>query len=133
MISLLLANPDDASKMDWSETTTTAQRNWIGRSEGAEITFEIDWDPDDAITVFTTRPDTVFGATFLVLAPEHPLVERLTTTEQRAEVEAYRKAAAAKDLQVGQRVAVEAKGHADALEASEVKLGVAKPVPAPAK
>ncbi len=94
----LLANLDDASKMDWSDTTSTAQRNWIGRSEGAEITFEIDWDPDDAITVFTTRPDTVFGATFLVLAPEHPLVERLTTAEQRARVEAYRAAAAAKDL-----------------------------------
>ena len=94
----LLANLDDTSKMDWSDTTSTAQRNWIGRSEGAEITFEIDWDPDDAITVFTTRPDTVFGATFLVLAPEHPLVERLTTAEQRARVEAYRAAAAAKDL-----------------------------------
>ena len=94
----LLDNLDDKSKMDWSDTTTTAQRNWIGRSEGAELTFEVDWDPDDTITVFTTRPDTVFGATFLVLAPEHPLVEQLTTSDQRHAVEAYRKAAAAKDL-----------------------------------
>jgi leucyl-tRNA synthetase len=94
----LLNNLDDKSKMDWSETTAAAQRNWIGRSEGAEITFEIDWDPDDAITVFTTRPDTVFGATFLVLAPEHPLAERLTTAEHRKAVDAYRKAAASKDL-----------------------------------
>lgn len=94
----LLANLDDKSKMDWSESTTLAQRNWIGRSEGAELTFEVDWDPDDTITVFTTRPDTVFGATFLVLAPEHPLVEQLTTAEQRKAVEEYRRAAAAKDL-----------------------------------
>ncbi len=94
----LLANLDDKSKMDWSDTTITAQRNWIGRSEGAELTFEVDWAPEDTITVFTTRPDTVFGATFMVLAPEHPLVERLTTSEHRREVEAYRRAAASKDL-----------------------------------
>ncbi len=94
----LLTNLDDKSKMDWSDTTTMAQRNWIGRSEGAELTFEVDWAPEENITVFTTRPDTVFGATFLVLAPEHPLVEQLTTADQRKAVDAYRKAAAAKDL-----------------------------------
>jgi len=94
----LLDNLDDKSKMDWSDTTTMAQRNWIGRSEGAELTFEVDGEPDESITVFTTRPDTVFGATFLVLAPEHPLVERLTTADRKQAVDAYRKAAAAKDL-----------------------------------
>jgi leucyl-tRNA synthetase len=99
----LLANLDDKSKMDWSDTTTIAQRNWIGRSEGAELTFAVDWDADDNIRVFTTRPDTVFGATFMVLAPEHPLVERLTTSDQRRAVEAYRAAAAAQDL-VSRRV-----------------------------
>src|SRR5690606_15746537 len=83
----LLENLDDRSKMDWSETTTTAQRNWIGRSEGAELEFTL--EGGGAIRVFTTRPDTVFGATFMVLAPEHPLVDRLTTPERRAEVEAY--------------------------------------------
>ena len=66
----LLANLDDRSKMDWSDTTTTAQRNWIGRSEGAEIDFAL--DGGGAIRVFTTRPDTLYGATFMVLAPEHP-------------------------------------------------------------
>ena len=80
-------------KMDWSESTTTAQRNWIGRSEGAELDFPIGGPADRrtdgrrdewaAIRVFTTRPDTVFGATFMVLAPEHPLVDALTTPEQR--------------------------------------------------
>ncbi len=92
----LLENLDDRSKMDWSETTTTAQRNWIGRSEGAELDFTL--EGGESIRVFTTRPDTVFGATFMVLAPEHPLVDRLTTPERRAEVEAYRAAAAKQDL-----------------------------------
>ncbi|NOT07400.1 MAG: leucine--tRNA ligase [Gemmatimonadales bacterium] len=91
----LLANLDDRSKMDWAPTTVAAQRNWIGRSEGAEVRFE---SPAGPIAVFTTRPDTIFGATFLVLAPEHPLVERLTSAPQRAAVDAYRHAAAAQDL-----------------------------------
>ena len=91
----LLANLDDPGKMDWSASTTTAQRNWIGKSEGAEIEFPSDAGP---VRVFTTRPDTLFGATFMVLAPEHPLVERLTADSERAAVEAYRKAAAAKDI-----------------------------------
>ena len=59
------------------------QRNWIGRSEGAEIDFRIDGDADDSIRVFTTRPDTIFGATYMVLAPEHPLVDTLTSTSER--------------------------------------------------
>ena len=91
----LLENLDDQSKMDWSNSTATAQRNWVGRNTGAEIDFAVG---GDTIRVFTTRPDTVFGATFLVLAPEHPLVDRLTTPDQRATVTAYQKAAAAQDL-----------------------------------
>ena len=92
----LLDDLDDKSQMDWSETTTTAQRNWIGRSDGAEIDFQV--DHDRSIRVFTTRPDTLFGATFMVLAPEHPLVGEITTPGQREVVDAYRAAAAAKDL-----------------------------------
>ncbi|MGQ0704416.1 MAG: leucine--tRNA ligase, partial [Gemmatimonadales bacterium] len=91
----LLANLDDPAKMDWSASTSTAQRNWIGRSEGAEIEFAC---PAGPIRVFTTRPDTLFGATFMVLAPEHPMVDALTTSEARAGVEAYRRTAAAKDI-----------------------------------
>ena len=91
----LLRNLDDPSKMDWSRSTTTAQRNWVGRDTGAEIDFPVG---ADKIRVFTTRPDTLFGATFLVVAPEHPLVDRVTTAEQRAAVTAYQKAAAAQDL-----------------------------------
>ena len=97
----LLADLDDPSKMDWSETTTTAQRNWLGRSEGAQIDFQV--DDRHTIPVYTTRPDTIFGATFMVLAPEHPLVPEITTPAQRAVVEAYRATAAAKDL-VARRV-----------------------------
>jgi leucyl-tRNA synthetase len=92
----LLANLDDPAKMDWSESTTSAQRNWLGRSEGADIDFPV--DGATSIKIFTTRPDTIFGATFLVLAPEHPLVDQLTTVAERAVVTAYRKAVAAKDL-----------------------------------
>jgi leucyl-tRNA synthetase len=93
----LLANLDDKTKMDWSDTTVMAQKNWIGRSEGAEIAFEVAGG-GDAIRVYTTRPDTLFGATFMVLAPEHPLVTQLTTAAQREAVEAYRAQAAAQDL-----------------------------------
>jgi len=74
----------------------TAQRNWLGRSEGAEIAFEL--PAGGAIRVYTTRPDTIFGATFMVLAPEHPLVREITTAEQRFDVEAYVRAAATRDL-----------------------------------
>ena len=79
----LLDNLDDRTKMDWSDTTTQAQRNWMGRSEGAEIDFAVDGDCG-AIRVYTTRPDTLFGATFMVLAPEHPLVAQLTTRRRAA-------------------------------------------------
>jgi leucyl-tRNA synthetase len=119
---------DNLDEIDWSETTTKAQKNWIGRSEGAEIAFPVvpsdelpahggaasggdsavpaPVDPGSVaaieesrmIRVFTTRPDTLFGATFMVLAPEHPLVDHITTDAQRPQVEAYRQQAAASDL-----------------------------------
>jgi leucyl-tRNA synthetase len=73
--------------IEWPEPVRIMQRNWIGRSEGARVAFSI--ESGDAIDVFTTRPDTLWGATFMVLAPEHPLVTSLTTDEQRTEVEAY--------------------------------------------
>jgi leucyl-tRNA synthetase len=79
----------DFTQVDYPEPIRLMQTNWIGRSEGAEIDFATVADDADRIRVFTTRPDTVFGATFMVLAPEHALVERLTTDAQRAEVEAY--------------------------------------------
>ncbi len=100
----LLANLDDPSKMDWSESTVAAQRNWIGRSDGAHVDFST---PAGPIRVFTTRPDTLFGATFMVLAPEHPLVDALTSPAERARVEAYRVAALKRDLvsrKVGDKV-----------------------------
>jgi leucyl-tRNA synthetase len=77
--------------IDWPERIKIMQRNWIGRSEGTEISFALDY-PDVAekeIKIFTTRPDTVFGVTFMVLAPEHPLVEKLTTPAKKAEAQAY--------------------------------------------
>jgi len=75
--------------IDWSETTKTAQRNWIGRSEGAEVDFAVE-GRGERIRIYTTCPDTLFGATYMVLAPEHPLVDGLTSPEKRAAVEAYR-------------------------------------------
>ena len=95
-VERLLANLDDPAKMDWSETTAAAQRNWIGRSTGAEIDFAV--AGGERIRVFTTRADTIFGATFMVLAPEHPLVDTATAEPHRPAVEAYRRAVAAKDL-----------------------------------
>jgi len=99
---------NNLERIDWSETTKTAQRNWIGRSDGAEIEFEV-LGPQSRIKVFTTRPDTVFGATYMVLAPEHPLVPVLTTDVQRAEVEAYRERTKRQDL-VSRKVTKEKTG-----------------------
>jgi leucyl-tRNA synthetase len=79
---------EDLEELDWPESLKDMQRNWIGRSEGAEITFNIE-DNEGQFTVFTTRPDTLFGATYAVLAPEHTLVDRITTAEQREAVQAY--------------------------------------------
>jgi leucyl-tRNA synthetase len=109
----LLKNLDN---LDWSESTKTAQRNWIGKSEGAEVTFVVQDVMEFAgsamatagsgevtssateIKVFTTRPDTIFGATYLVLSPEHPLVSTITTDDQRREVDAYVVQASKQDL-----------------------------------
>jgi leucyl-tRNA synthetase len=104
---------DDLDLVDWPRAIRDMQRNWIGRSEGAEVDFYTGDDPagwqagrarsgwpaepgEDAIRVYTTRPDTLFGATYMVLAPEHPLVDRLASPSQRAAVEAYRAQAAGK-------------------------------------
>lgn len=79
---------EDLDDLDWPESLKDMQRNWIGRSEGAEVHFKID-GTDEKFTVFTTRPDTLFGATYCVLAPEHALVAEITTAEQKEAVEAY--------------------------------------------
>src|SRR5699024_8259711 len=81
---------EDLDELDWPESIKDMQRNWIGRSEGAEITFDIDGHGEQ-FTAFTTRPDTLFGATYAVFAPEHPLVDKITTAEQRNTVQAYLK------------------------------------------
>ena len=99
----LLKNLD---RLDWSDSTRTLQHNWIGRSEGAELVFET--PAGQKITVFTTRPDTIFGATYMVLAPEHPLVDALTADEQRRMVNAYRREVQAKDI-VSRKVVDKAK------------------------
>ena len=88
----LLDNLDD---LDWPESTKEIQRNWIGKSIGAEVTFKVA-DHDDSFVVFTTRCDTLFGATYCVLSPEHPLVSKITSEEQKEAVEEYRKACASK-------------------------------------
>ncbi|MDI6675288.1 leucine--tRNA ligase [Bacillus wiedmannii] len=79
---------EDLDELDWPESLKDMQRNWIGRSEGAEVHFNID-GTDEKFTVFTTRPDTLFGASYCVLAPEHALVTDITTAEQKEAVEAY--------------------------------------------
>ena len=78
---------DEIDNLDWPERVKTMQRNWIGRSHGARLVFKL--ETGDELEVFTTRPDTVYGATFMVLAPEHALVAKITTPEQKAAVEAY--------------------------------------------
>ena len=87
---------DGLEDIDWPESTKEIQRNWIGRSEGAEVTFSIDGFEDLKFTVFTTRPDTLFGATYCVFAPEHELVQKITTTEQKALIDEYVKLSASK-------------------------------------
>jgi leucyl-tRNA synthetase len=119
---------DNLDGLDWSESTKSAQRNWIGKSDGAEISFRVQDLEDSAgvataasgmtaeftavgvdIRVFTTRPDTIFGATYLVLAPEHPLTESLTSDEQRGDVAAYRERSSHQDL-VARKVSKEKTG-----------------------
>jgi leucyl-tRNA synthetase len=79
---------NDLEGLDWSHALKTIQSNWIGRSEGASVFFNIDGSSEN-IEVFTTRPDTIFGATFMVLAPKHDLVAQITTREQQAEIDQY--------------------------------------------
>jgi leucyl-tRNA synthetase len=86
---------EDLNDLDWPESIKEMQRHWIGRSEGAEIDFSVKGS-QSKIRVFTTRPDTLYGATFLVLAPEHPLVDELTSSSQKAMVSSYKEAAARK-------------------------------------
>ncbi|MFG6119495.1 leucine--tRNA ligase [Thalassobacillus sp. B23F22_16] len=86
---------EDLEELDWPESIKDMQRNWIGKSEGAEVVFDIDGF-DESFDVFTTRPDTLYGATYAVLAPEHPLVEKIVTEEQKSEVEQYLQTAKAK-------------------------------------
>ncbi|MFK7991413.1 MAG: leucine--tRNA ligase [Sandaracinaceae bacterium] len=86
---------EDLEGLSWPNSTMTMQKEWIGRSEGAEVRFAVQGQ-DDVIEVFTTRPDTLFGATFMVLAPEHPLVQKVTTDAQRADVDGYVEASKSK-------------------------------------
>jgi leucyl-tRNA synthetase len=86
---------DELDGLDWPDGIKQHQRNWIGKSDGAEVEFALE-NNLGTLHVYTTRPDTLFGATYMVLAPEHPLVEAITTPDQRAEVEAYRRACAGK-------------------------------------
>ena len=101
---------DNLDHIDWSDTTLKAQRNWIGKSEGGELRFPVarangeEWEAtDELVPVFTTRPDTVFGATYVVLAPEHPLVDAVTTPEAEAAVRDYQSQTAATDLVARQK------------------------------
>src|SRR5206468_5972508 len=92
---------EDLEPLDWPESIKAMQRNWIGKSEGAEVHFycpvdELAAEYAPRIRVFTTRPDTLFGATYMVLSPEHPLVDLITTEEQDPAVEAYKAEAARK-------------------------------------
>jgi leucyl-tRNA synthetase len=92
---------DELDSLDWPDGIKLLQKNWIGRSEGAEVEFKVA-GTHETITVFTTRPDTLFGATYMVLAPEHPLVTQITSTSQQQTVADYKKACAAKsDLERG--------------------------------
>ncbi len=89
-------------KLDWPESTLTMQRNWIGKSQGANVVFKLDGF-DDTLTVFTTRPDTLFGATYMVVSPEHPILNKIVSAEQKAAVSAYQKEASKKsDLERGE-------------------------------
>lgn len=87
---------EQLDNLDWPESTKEMQRNWIGKSVGAHVEFNVANHQDAHFTVFTTRADTLFGATYCVLAPEHTLVDEITTDDQRAKVEAYKKACASK-------------------------------------
>lgn len=86
---------DNLNTIDWPESTKEIQRNWIGKSVGAQVKFKVD-NHDESFIVFTTRCDTLFGATYCVLSPEHPLIDKITSADKKAEVEAYKKACESK-------------------------------------
>ena len=85
---------DDLDDLDWPESIKSSQRNWIGKSYGAEISFTV--NSELSINVFTTRPDTIYGATYLVLAPENSIIEKIVTENQKNEIENYQKIAKSK-------------------------------------
>ncbi|UKS30408.1 leucine--tRNA ligase [Paenibacillus sp. HWE-109] len=87
---------EDLEELDWSESIKDMQRNWIGKSTGAEVHFAIEGQTEHKLTVFTTRPDTLFGATYCVLAPEHELIARITTADQEAAIKEYQEKASRK-------------------------------------
>jgi len=87
---------EDLDKLNWPESVKEIQRNWIGKSVGARVRFPVDGFPDERIEVFTTRPDTLYGVTYMVLAPEHPLVAKITTPAQKAKIVAYQEEASRK-------------------------------------
>lgn len=91
---------EDLEELDWSESIKDMQRNWIGKSKGAEVVFQIEGHADQSLKVFTTRPDTLFGATYCVMAPEHEMVEQIMSADQAAAVKEYQdKAARKSDLE----------------------------------
>jgi leucyl-tRNA synthetase len=114
---------DDLDLVDWPEPIKMMQRNWIGRSEGAMVRFAVA-GTGEAIEVYTTRPDTIFGATYMVLAPEHPLVEKIAAPDRAAEVRSYREAAARRS---------DVERQADAREKSGVFIGARAVNPATGK
>ncbi len=99
----------DLDKLDWPERTKEAQRNWIGKSEGATVFFDIDGFEGETLEVFTTRPDTLFGATFMVIAPEHPLLAKISSAEQSSAVKTYVEASSRK-LEVDRKAATDKTG-----------------------
>jgi leucyl-tRNA synthetase len=117
---------EDGASLDWPSSTMEQQKNWIGRSEGAEIRFPVEGRSDLSITVFTTRPDTIFGATYMVLAPEHPLVLELSSPAQRGAVDEYRRQASLKsDVERG----ADKEKTGVAIGASVVNPATGKPIP----
>jgi leucyl-tRNA synthetase len=99
----------DLDKVDWPQRTKDAQRNWIGKSEGASVIFKVQGHADAELEVFTTRPDTLFGVTFMVIAPEHPLTQQIASDEQKAAVQVYVEQAARK-LEVDRKAATDKSG-----------------------
>lgn len=118
----------DLDQVDWPQRTKDAQRNWIGKSEGSTVFFSVlgDGDAEAQLEVFTTRPDTLYGVTFMVIAPEHPLTLKITTPEQRKEVDAYLDQASRK-LELDRKAATEKTGVFTGAFAKHPLTG--KPVP----